>query len=86
MRRSLLLAPLVVTALALGTGVASAQTVYVTPGYVAAPSYLVPAPAAIVVPGAAVPRIDYVAPPGVAIYDVPTAYGSTITMAAPAWP
>jgi len=26
---------------------------------------------------APVPRIDYVAPPGVAIYDVPTTYGGT---------
>ena len=91
MRRFLLLAPLLAaTTLALPPGVASAQTAYVTPGYVAGPSYGMPAPAyaappAIVVPGVAAPRIDYVAPPGVAIYDVPTTYGGTITMAAPGW-
>jgi len=34
---------------------------------------------------APVPRIDYVTPPGVTIYDVLTTYGGTVTMAAPGW-
>jgi hypothetical protein len=87
-KKSLSLTPLLVaTALVLPTGIALAQTVYVTPGYVAAPVYAAPVsgfvvPLATVAP---VPRIDYVAPPGVAIYDVQTTYGGTVTMAAPGW-
>jgi hypothetical protein len=56
----------------------------VTPGY-AAPADVAPAPAFVApaAPGVAVPRIDYVTPPGVAIYDVPAPYGGTITVAVP---
>ncbi len=81
------------TALALSTGVASAQTVYVGPGYVA-PAYVAPAPVYVApAPVYVAPAPVYVAPPVVhhyyarpraavtvaaPIYDYAPAYSETI--------
>lgn len=93
MTRSLLLAAM---ALALSGVSASAQAVYVAPGYydyvAPAPVYVAPAPT-VVVPSAVVPAWQYVAPSATVtaaapLYDYVPSYSypaGAITVAAPGW-
>jgi hypothetical protein len=83
------------TAVALSVGAASAQAVYVTPGYgYVAPAYVAPAPTmapVYVAPGpvhAAIVSGYYAAPPVVAsspVYDYAPGYTTTTIIAGPGW-
>lgn len=82
-------------ALTLSTGVASAQAVYVTPGYPApayvAPAYVAPAPVYVApAPVYRAPAIvsGYAAPPVVAsspVYDYALGYTTTTIISRPGW-
>jgi hypothetical protein len=90
MTRSLVLG---LTAVALSAGVASAQAVYVTPGYsYGAPAYVAPAPAYVApAPVYAAPPVVsgyYAAPPVVAsppAYDYAPGYATTTVITEPGW-
>lgn len=81
------------TALALSAGAASAQAVYVTPGYgYAAPAYVAPAPAYVApAPVYTAPPVVsgyYAAPPIVAsapVYDYAPGYAATTVITGPGW-
>jgi hypothetical protein len=88
MTRALILG---VTALAVSAGAASAQAVYVTPGYGYAPAYVAPAPVyvapapvyaapTVVSPYYAAPTTVTVAPP---VYDYAPGYSTIVTE--PGW-
>jgi hypothetical protein len=75
------------TALALSAGAASAQAIYVTPGYgYAAPAYVAPAPV-YVAPPAVYAAPPYYGPPAVAVappvYDYAPGYSTIVT--GPGW-
>ena len=79
MMRSLLLAA---TALALSGAAASAQTVYVTPGYgYGVPAYVAPT---YVAPAYVMPGPAYVAPTA-PVYGYAPGYADTYTVATPDW-